>query len=130
MKKYDERETLFSRVELKKGTKEYLDFYHKNPQVKDADDAFRRMSFRGQLRKDDDFKKRFFPLISNNKLFIRFTQSAICQWYLQRYEKKMTIPNRGRGEDRTPAPFYRPTCLANKPLYQLEYTSVRAPDRS
>jgi ferredoxin len=71
MKKYDERETLFSRISLEKGTKEYEEFYAKNPQYQKDDDSIRGVSFRDNLRKSDEFKKRFFPLTANNKLFIK-----------------------------------------------------------
>ncbi len=71
MKKYDERETLFSRVSLKKGTKEYKEFYKKNRTLKQGDDKQRGVAFRGSLRKDKHFKELFFPLISNNKEYIK-----------------------------------------------------------
>lgn len=71
MKKYDERETLFSRVSLEKGSKEYQDFYDKNPKTKEIDDSLRGITFRHKLRKSEDFKKRFFPLIEHNKSFIK-----------------------------------------------------------
>ena len=83
MKKYDERETLFSRIELEKGTKEYEEFYHKNPEFKDIDDAFRGVSFRRKLRKDDTFKKLFFPLISNNKLFIKSLHNIVDNYTIE-----------------------------------------------
>ena len=71
MKKYDERETLFSRVALKKGTKEYKDFYQKNKNLKTQDDAQRGIAFRNNLKKDKRFKELFFPLISDNKRLIK-----------------------------------------------------------
>ena len=71
MKKYDERETLFSRIDLKKGTKEFKEFYEKNPELLETDDPLRGVSFRPKIKKDDNFKKLFFPLIENNKLFIK-----------------------------------------------------------
>ena len=71
MKKYDERETLFSRVALKKGTKEYKDFYQKNKNLKTQDDAQRGIAFRNNLKKDKRFKELFFPLISDNKRVIK-----------------------------------------------------------
>ena len=71
MKKYDERETLFSRVNLKKGTKEYNEFYSKNKSLKVKDDSLRRISFRHVLKKSGQFKDLFFPLTSNNKLYIK-----------------------------------------------------------
>ncbi len=71
MKKYDERETLFSRIGLVKGSKEYEDFYRKNPDYQLNDDHLRGISFRDNLNEDNNFKKLFSPLISNNKLFIK-----------------------------------------------------------
>ena len=71
MKKYDEREIMFSRLGLTKGTKEYNEFYKKNPDLKEVDDTLRGVDFRNQLRKDDGFKSLFLPMISNNKLFIK-----------------------------------------------------------
>ena len=71
MKKYDERETLFSRISLKKGSKEYKEFYNKNRNKKADDDKQRGISFRDNLRKDDRFKNLFFPLTKNNKEYIK-----------------------------------------------------------
>lgn len=71
MKKYDERETLFSRINLKKGTKEYKEFYKKNKNLKQFDDKQRGVSFRDSLRKDQNFKDLFFPLITNNKEYVK-----------------------------------------------------------
>lgn len=71
MKKYDERETLFSRVDLKKGTKDYKEFYSKNKEYKYKDDEQRNISFRNNLRKSDRFKELFFPLTKDNKHYIK-----------------------------------------------------------
>lgn len=71
MKKYDERETLFSRVNLEKDSKDYKEFYSKYKDTKVIDDSLRRMSFRDALKKSDQFKELFFPMISNNKLYIK-----------------------------------------------------------
>lgn len=71
MNKYDERDTLFSRVNIKKGSKEYKEYYAKNPKQKRPDDAQRRQAFRHRLRKSDAFKERFFPLITHNKEHIK-----------------------------------------------------------
>ncbi len=71
MKKYDERDTLFSRVNLKLGTKEYKEYYEKNKNMKLKDDSLRRVSFRHVLKKSEQFKDLFFPLTSNNKLYIK-----------------------------------------------------------
>jgi len=70
MKKYDERETLFSRVALKKNTKDYKDFYRKNPSYRKKDDAVRGVTFRRNIRKSEEFKDIFLPLTSHNKLMI------------------------------------------------------------
>jgi len=71
MKKYDERETLFSRVNLEKDSKDYKEFYSNHKDTKVKDDSVRRMSFRNALKKSDQFKELFFPIISNNKLYIK-----------------------------------------------------------
>ena len=71
MKKYDERNTLFSRVALEKGTKDYDEFYKEIPEQKGLDDPLRGISFREKLRKSDNFKELFFPVISSNKMFIK-----------------------------------------------------------
>lgn len=71
MKKYDERETLFSRVNLEKGSKEYEEFYKLNKTFKSKDDSLRRITFRNSLRKSQQFKDLFFPITENNKLYIK-----------------------------------------------------------
>ncbi len=71
MKKYDERETLFSRVSLKKGTEEYKEFYRNNHHTKRDDDKQRNVAFRHKLRKSDRFKELFFPLLKDNKRYIK-----------------------------------------------------------
>ena len=71
MKKYDERNTLFSRVSLNKGTKEYNDYYMENDNQKELDDPLRNLPFRDNLKKDQDFKNIFFPLIESNKVLIK-----------------------------------------------------------
>ena len=71
MKKYDERETLFSRLELKKGSNEYKEFYRKNKELKPKDDKQRHPSFRNNLKRDKRFKELFFPLTKHNKKYIK-----------------------------------------------------------
>ena len=87
MKKYDEREILFARLELVKGTKEYEDFYRENPEYKDLDDSLRGISFRDNLNKDDDFKKVFLPLVSNNKLFIKSLHDLVDNYPIKEVQK-------------------------------------------
>lgn len=71
MNKYDERNTLFSRVNLKKGSKEYQEYYKRHPKTKRLDDKVRNVSFRSRIRKSDQFKDLFLPITANNKLLIR-----------------------------------------------------------
>lgn len=71
MKKYDERETLFSRIALEKNTKNYKEFYKKNPEYRKKDDALRTGPFRSKIRKSDRFKELFLPLNTPNKKLIK-----------------------------------------------------------
>ena len=41
MNRIDERDAMFSRMELKPGSKEYDDYYKRNPEKKDRDDELR-----------------------------------------------------------------------------------------
>lgn len=70
-KNYDERDTMFSRARLEKGTKRYNAFYSEHPEYKKGDDEIRGMDFENSLRKDDTFKKTYFPLHSNNFEYMR-----------------------------------------------------------
>ncbi len=89
MKKYDEREILFSRIGLVKGTKEYADFYAKNPDYQINDDRLRGVAFRDNLNEDDNFKKLFSPLISNNKMFIKSLHEVVDNYPVK---EKQVIP--------------------------------------
>lgn len=71
MKKYDERETLFARVHLKKNTEDYKTFYEKNPTYKIKDDKVRGVSFRDKIKKSDRYKELFLPLNKPNKPLIK-----------------------------------------------------------
>ena len=86
---YDERETLFSRINLEKGTKEYNEFYSKHKDLKDKDDSLRRISFRHVLRKSDQFKDLFFPLTTNNKLYIKSLHDMAVNYEVK---EKLEIP--------------------------------------
>ena len=68
---YDERQILFSRMKLTKGSKEYHEFYENHQTYQKKDDAQRSKSFHQSLRKDEHFKRLFFPLIDNNAQYIR-----------------------------------------------------------
>ncbi|MTI65819.1 MAG: 4Fe-4S dicluster domain-containing protein [Firmicutes bacterium] len=43
MKRIDERDTMFARMNYKKGTKEYKDYYKRNPEKKEIDDNLRSL---------------------------------------------------------------------------------------
>jgi len=43
MKRIDERDTMFARMSYKKGSKEYEDYYKKNPEKKEIDDEIREL---------------------------------------------------------------------------------------
>jgi len=77
MKKYDERDTIFSRLSLVEGTTEYEDFYMENPKLKESDDQLRGLKFRHSLKKDKNFKNLFFPLIENNKLLMKSLYESV-----------------------------------------------------
>jgi ferredoxin len=70
-KTYDERQTMFSRARLVKGSERYLAFYKAYPEYKKGDDEVRGMDFLESLRKDDLFKQTFFPTFSNNALYMK-----------------------------------------------------------
>ncbi len=86
MKKYDERNTLFARMELEKGSHNYKDYYKRNPETKQLDDKNRGKKFRQSLRKSDRYKELFFPLISDNKRYIKSVFDMV--------ESKVVNPNR------------------------------------
>ena len=71
MDRYDERNVLFSRINLRKDTKEYNEYYKKNPHLKISDDYLRGIDFSDGLKESDEFKRKFYPLISNNHLFYK-----------------------------------------------------------
>ncbi len=91
MKKYDERETIFSRLGLENGTKEYEEFYKRNPKLKEFDDQLRGIEFRQSLKKDDSFKKLFFPLITNNKLFIKSFYETVESFEINEKQELPTL---------------------------------------
>lgn len=71
MKKYDERETLFSRVELEKDSEEYKAFYRLHPELKERDDRIRKASFRENYKASESFKQLIKPIIKHNKYHIK-----------------------------------------------------------
>lgn len=79
MHKYDERDTLFARVNLQKKTQAYKDYYKLHPEYKKGDDEIRRIAFRNNLRKGDDFKRVFFPLTMDNKTIIKKMHEAMLE---------------------------------------------------
>lgn len=47
MKKHDERDTIFARMNYKEGTEIYNDYYSRNPQLKEIDDSLRSLPAMG-----------------------------------------------------------------------------------
>lgn len=43
MKQYDERDIMFARMNYQEGSKNYFDYYSKNPQLKETDDSLREL---------------------------------------------------------------------------------------
>ncbi len=43
MKRTDERDTMFARMTYRKGSKEYKDYYSRNPEKEEIDDELRNM---------------------------------------------------------------------------------------
>ena len=71
MRTYDEREVLFSRVALEKGTKEYDAFYKKHPHLRTVDDELRGKNFRDALKGSSYYKRVYLPLLEQNKEYIK-----------------------------------------------------------
>ncbi len=68
---YDERQTLFSRMRLKKGTQAYESFYHAHPEYQEGDDAIRGMDFLQGMKKSEAFKAKHLPIFSNDDVFFK-----------------------------------------------------------
>ena len=71
MKKYDERETLFSRIDLDKNSKEYKAFYTLHPELKKRDDLVRKACFRDNYKASKEFKDLLSPVFKHNKHHIK-----------------------------------------------------------
>ncbi len=72
-KTYDERQTLFSRVRLEKGTVPYDTFYKTHPEYREKDDAVRGFSMRmlyDAIKAEPDIKAKVLPLFENIETFI------------------------------------------------------------
>ncbi len=90
MKKYDERETLFSRVALNPNSKEYKEFYKKNPEYKQKDAPLRTGPFRDKIRKPARYKELFLPLNKPNKAVINGLFQAAINYPVN--EKRVDVP--------------------------------------
>ena len=120
MKKYDERETLFSRVNLIKDSKEYKAFYKKNPSFRQNDDKMRRIPFRHKLRNSDRFKELFFPMIQHNKQYIR----ALHELHdTVEVGKKVTLPPNFESNIKEITKYYGATNVGITKLNDLSYYS-------
>ena len=120
MKKYDERETLFSRLNLEKGTKDYKEFYSNNKNIKVKDDSLRRMSFRHTLKKSEQFKDLFFPLTSNNKLYIKNLHEMVEKYELK---EKQEIPQGFNNNIKEIVKYYGATDVGIVKLDEYSYYS-------
>lgn len=121
MKKYDERETLFSRINLEKDTVEYNEFYSKNKDLKVKDDSLRRISFRHVLRKSDKFKDLFFPLTENNKLYIKSLHEMVENFEVK--DKEIDIPKGFSNNIKEIAKYYGATDVGIVKLDEYSYYS-------
>jgi ferredoxin len=80
MKRYDERETLFSRLVLKKGTNAYNTFYKKHPELKYEDDQIRGKSFRDGHKSTKLFNALIKPIIKHNKPHIKALYDMVQEY--------------------------------------------------
>ncbi len=76
---YDERNLIFSRARLKKGTKAYIAYYNKHPRLKSADDDIRGMNINEKLRQSETFKSLFFPIHGSTKTLFKALHDAVDQ---------------------------------------------------
>lgn len=120
MKFYDERNTLFSRLWLEKGTKEYKAYYDKNPDQKAIDDKYRRIPFRNNLRKSDEFKSLFFPITGYNKKYVKSLHDLFDS---QSIEKKQNIPNGFESNIKEIGKYYGATDVGITSLDDYSYYS-------
>ena len=63
--RYDERNTLFSRVRLKKGSMHYQTFYQSHPEYQASDDAIRQPDFYLNVKKSQAYQSLVFPMTNN-----------------------------------------------------------------
>ena len=75
--RYDERNTMFSRVRLKPNTEHYKTYYNDKPDLKAVDDALRLKAIRDGLRASDAFKARFFPLTNHNNAVLKSLHDTV-----------------------------------------------------
>ena len=68
---YDERQTLFSRVRLKKGTNNYETFYNAHPEYQAGDDEIRGMDFLRGGNKSAHFKAVHEPIFDMDSHFFK-----------------------------------------------------------
>lgn len=121
MKKYDERETLFSRVSLEKKSNEYREFYKKNPTYRKKDDALRGISFRRKIRKSEEFKDIFLPLTGNNKLMTSGIFNAARSFKVS--NKRQELPKSFAKNIKEIAKYYGATDVGIAKLTDANYYS-------
>jgi len=64
-KNYDERDTLFSRIRLEKGTDRYRAYYSDKEALRKKDDPIRDKDFWQNLKESEAFKEKYLPLIED-----------------------------------------------------------------
>ncbi len=62
-RRHDERDLIFSRVRLEKGTKAYEDYYREKPHLREGDDAVRGKTLRPRSKKDSAVLRRLLALL-------------------------------------------------------------------
>lgn len=121
MKKYDERETLFSRISLQKNSKEYKQFYKKNPEYRIKDDALRTGSFRSNIRKSDRYKELFLPLNQPNKPLISSLFYVAHNYKVN--EKRVDIPKSFSNNIKEITKYYGATSVGIVNISDYDYYS-------
>jgi len=79
-KDYDERDTLFARIRLRKGTKNYETYYRDKEERRQKDDPLRGDNFLQNLRESAAFKKKHLPLIEDfDRRAVRLHEESLRQ---------------------------------------------------
>ncbi|MDC0558968.1 4Fe-4S dicluster domain-containing protein [Candidatus Izimaplasma bacterium] len=121
MKKYDERNTLFSRVNLEKDSDDYKEYYNDKPLQKEKDDLQRRLPFRHKLRKNDRYKELFFPITQHNKIYIKNLFDTSNAYPTN--EKRIDVPAKFSSNIKEITKYYGATTVGITELNDSSYYS-------